>query len=495
MLSERLFFLTKFGFVYTGSDEMIFWQAATDYMNGIFHEPFFYGQNYNFMLEALVAVPFLKLGIPYHYTFPIVSSILALFPFIFFATILYKKSYYIESFVFLIIPLTMPVEYNILTSITRGFVSGLFFTGFLIYPLLYPTKKISYFMSGICIALGYIFNPNSLVFSIPIGMFLLLNNFKTPLFYIINILCAALILYLQFLSQQFYVNHPDYNVCGMWSLKYSFNLLLDDIKHLDTIFTYLNPIIWNWGWLSLIILLIAGIYLLKNNRQYGISIITGIIFIIFTLGINKVNDGINIIFFSIPRMFLGIPLFLSLGFFYCKIFLPVTDNFWKHSLILIGVIFFFIKISISPLIIKEHTSHEISSCILEKKISALCEECDNISSISNSYDIELIIFLPDWKYNVPYMEFYNYGCPLIEKNFKKTLLRVYEKRTWVYLEEKKSIRKNILLYGYADRNLLSENTCFEIISDNPQITVIKNNILNTEDLLKKLNITLKRNAY
>ena len=93
------------------------------------------------------------------------------------------------------------------------------------------------------------------------------------------------------------------------------------------------------------------------------------------------------------------------------------------------------------------------------------------------------------------MEFYNYGCPLIEKNFKRTLLNVYEKRTWVYLKEKKSIRKNILLYGYVDKKLLLQYTEHEIISENPQITIIKNNNFITETFLNNLNIKLKRNSY
>ncbi|HQI46269.1 MAG TPA: hypothetical protein PLC59_09445 [Bacteroidales bacterium] len=495
LIVERFVFLLKFGFVYTGSDDMIFWQAATDYMQGIFHEPYFYGQNYNFMLEAFLAIPFLKLGMDYNFTFPIVTNIITLFPFILFAFVLYRKSYFIESFVFLIIPLTMPVEYSILTTITRGFVSGLFFISFLIYPILYPTKKKSFFIFGICASLSYIFNPNALIVAVPIGIYLFLNNYKSPLFYIINIVCSTPILYIEYLAKQFYEIHTDYKVCWMWKLEYSFKQLFYDLKHLDNVFSYLNPIIWNWGWLSLLILLFAGFYLIKFDKTKGISVFVSVIFIFFTLGINKVNDSMGIIFLSIPRMFLGIPLLLSITFLWSRKYLTCSEKAFKYSFVFIAVIFFFLKIYISPFIIEEHVNLKPDSGIAIKKISSLKDECSELAEHAEDYNIDLIIFLPDWQINVPRMEFYNYGCPLIEKNFKRTLLNVYEKRTWVYLKEKKSIRKNILLYGYVDKKLLLQNTEYEIISENPQITIIKNNNFITETFLNNLNIKLKRNSY
>jgi len=57
VIISRILTLTEFSFKYTGSDDVIFWQTAMDYSKGIFHEPFFYGQNYNYALESIIAVP------------------------------------------------------------------------------------------------------------------------------------------------------------------------------------------------------------------------------------------------------------------------------------------------------------------------------------------------------------------------------------------------------------------------------------------------------
>ena len=47
---------------YASDDLTVVWMAARDYAQGIFHEPFFYGQDYGVMLEALLAAPFVRLG-------------------------------------------------------------------------------------------------------------------------------------------------------------------------------------------------------------------------------------------------------------------------------------------------------------------------------------------------------------------------------------------------------------------------------------------------
>src|SRR5690554_1879051 len=61
---NRFLILKLFNLEYVGSDDLIFWQAAVDYAQGIFHEPFFYGQDYNFALEAILAAPLINWGVP-----------------------------------------------------------------------------------------------------------------------------------------------------------------------------------------------------------------------------------------------------------------------------------------------------------------------------------------------------------------------------------------------------------------------------------------------
>ncbi|MBK8339964.1 MAG: hypothetical protein IPK99_08175 [Flavobacteriales bacterium] len=78
---DRMRLLAVFGFTCTGIDDALMREMARDYGQGLFREPYMYGQNYNPMLEALVGAPFVRLfGHPW-IVMPIVTSVLALIPY------------------------------------------------------------------------------------------------------------------------------------------------------------------------------------------------------------------------------------------------------------------------------------------------------------------------------------------------------------------------------------------------------------------------------
>jgi len=67
------------------------WHALKDFANGHFYEPRFYGQAYNTMLESLIAVPLFIAGIEANFALPIITSLLAIFPFVLISFFFYKK--------------------------------------------------------------------------------------------------------------------------------------------------------------------------------------------------------------------------------------------------------------------------------------------------------------------------------------------------------------------------------------------------------------------
>jgi hypothetical protein len=80
------------------------WLGAKDYSNGIFHEPRFYGQDYNTMLESLFSVPFLLLGFKVQLVLPLITSILTLFPFIIISFFTFVKKSNFAALFMLCIP-------------------------------------------------------------------------------------------------------------------------------------------------------------------------------------------------------------------------------------------------------------------------------------------------------------------------------------------------------------------------------------------------------
>ena len=109
--------LQSFGFEYTESDQAIMWQGLQDYSNGNFYEPRFYGQAYNSSLEAFCAVPLYKLGVSPHIALPFITSVFTLLPFIGISIYSYLKKNKFIALVILSIPLLMPIEYDMITTL------------------------------------------------------------------------------------------------------------------------------------------------------------------------------------------------------------------------------------------------------------------------------------------------------------------------------------------------------------------------------------------
>ena len=118
------------------------WLGAKHYSQGLFYEPRFYGQDYNTMMEALFAVPFIKMGMPVYYAVPLATHLIALVPFLFTAIYLFLKQKKEAAVFVLAVLLCMPTGYDIMNAIPRGFVTGIFFTSLFIINVLNPKQYV-----------------------------------------------------------------------------------------------------------------------------------------------------------------------------------------------------------------------------------------------------------------------------------------------------------------------------------------------------------------
>ncbi|MBL7933777.1 MAG: hypothetical protein JNL60_17875, partial [Bacteroidia bacterium] len=160
--------------IYTDSDQPNMWLAAVDFSEGRFYEPRYYGQAYNTNMEALFAVPLLWLNVPVYYALPVVTHLIALFPLFFIGLYLYAKKRVWNAAIILGLSLCFPLGNDMLSSLPRGFVTGLFFIGFFVTSMLEPRKLSFVFINTLLAVLAFFASPNTLLVSAPFLFFLFL---------------------------------------------------------------------------------------------------------------------------------------------------------------------------------------------------------------------------------------------------------------------------------------------------------------------------------
>jgi hypothetical protein len=298
---------------------------------------------------------------------------------------------------------------------------------------------------------------------------------------------------MEYFAKRFYIIHKEFQVHTMWKLEFSSNKLFENLDHLDKFYSYFTPLFWSMGGLIVFIIFLTGIFLLKKDWKKGVSVILGVLFIIIVLGVNKVNDNFDNIFLSSTRMFLGIPLFMGVVFFWCRDMLKISDTSLKYGLMVLAITTFCIKSSLFSLVIKEHTAISKDSPIAIRNINDLKCHCSDIGSIAKSNNVSLVIFVPNAMINAASMEFYNYGCPQLVNDFPQSMMNVFERRTWVYNKEASSVENNVLLYGYEIDAATSKSFVNSEVISLGNITIIKGNKMKTDALLKQLHLDFRRN--
>lgn len=479
VLIYRWLILKDFSFQITDSDQAIMWQGLKDYSEGHFYEPRFYGQAYNSFIEALLAVPLFKSGLQAHIALPIVSSALSLLPFIIISYLCFIKRSKLIGILILCIPLMLPVENAMLTSLPRGFVTGVAIAGAACFQIFYIHHRGAFVIGTFLHVLAFSVNTNAILISLPCILFLFLENKKNINFYIYSSLGALPALLIHVAAARFYILNPNYNL-HQFGLNYSLDVLLASFSHLDDFFNYNTPVAYSSGFLVLFFFLVISIYYYKKGFRHEAIITAGIPFLIlFTFGFNKVNEGIDSIFFHHSRMFLSIPVLLA---FSLSLHPPAFERKINYILLALPLYFFVEHLFNYPLIIQKRSISGNEERVIIAKTESILSDCKKINLICHALEVDLFVIS-----NHYYYDYFNYGCAVCEDDFPNTLRPAYERRTKRLLEDEKRIYRTILIVD-TNRDLNKEFDFVKKVPNHPELYLIKNNSAYTMDLLKKLNI-------
>lgn len=478
LICDRIITLIYFGYEFTDLDQVLMWNGLWDYSNGTFHEPFFYGQAYNYMLESLLAVPLYWCNIPAYIALPTVTTTLSIIPFIAIAYFFRQQKQHYWSLIALSLPVFLPIEYNLLTTISRGFVQAHLFIPVLFYPLFYPKKEknitILFLVAGICLVM----NMSSILFVMPLIGLSFYHNYSNISFYLKSILIVPFFI-LDFFSKQFYELHPERNIHVMLGLELDLKTFETSILNITDHFSYLFPIFSNWGVVYLLLLILIIIYAkYKSLNKLFIFNLIILTLLLITFSIPKVqtlyaNAGI---FFSRSRLYLILPLLsiVNLSFFsfnakktHCYLLLFLLVSFFSYKNITI-------QNKVDSII--QHSSFPIIN------INTLKERNNQLTTIikENKVDIVVNSNKSDWEYM---FDAYSLHSDILKNNYTSVLIKG-DRRTWLY---KKSMTYNtILLNGFNIEDSILNQLDYEIIGK--QRILIINNNNNISFTMKKLEL-------
>jgi hypothetical protein len=481
--------LRDFCFIFTDSDQLVLWDAANDMHHGIFHEPCFYGQAYNPLFEPLFAQPFIALGFPLQVALPLVSGILGFLPYFILGWFLFRRKKYISAAFAFALLLWLPIEFQVISSIPRGYIPATAFAAIGVCLGLFTKGRFRFFWFAFFSAFAFFTSENAVFLIVPAGIFLFLHQIKNPKFYIQSISGFVAALPLPLFVHWFYAVHPAYN---MHELEFTFDwdTFLENLGHTDLFFKDMTP---DQGHKLLIIIafyiLFASITFYKKNIKAAISILSGLVILMFVLSFDKTQDASESLFFSAARMFLSIPVSYILFCYWAEDSFSPATVYRKAGLGIISVLLIagFLSSLERNRYFQQHLFHysRKPDAIVEDWVSESKLFCDRTFELSKKYHSNLVI-IDNWMVHVNYM--------MAALNYPvKTLVPSYERRTWELQAEDTTTRDNFIYYPQDSTKMSKEivkNIHFQKIDDSPAY-LIQTGGRRAFDILKEMQVPVR----
>lgn len=484
VLLDRWLVLERFSFRYIDDDQTIMWNAAEEMAHGRFHEPFFYGQRYNTMLEGLLAVPLLWAGLGHERALPLVTASLALFPYFMLAALAYRDRRPVQTALILVVPIALPVEFGLVSSMPRGFVTGVCLASFSVVPL-FPQLRMLLAPCAFLATLAWTANPNAALLLAPV-LVLLAFRFRGDRRAWLHVAVGAIPgLALRHLANTFYDARPEYVVHREWPL--DFDLQRITLQAVDLLLGQATPFFWGHGGFLVLILLGLGAWLwTRRHREVAAFLLLSAVVLVAAIGVNKVNDGMPTVFYSWTRMFIGAPVLVVIALALVPELLP------RWSIGVVGLAsgaLLGLKVTRLPIVIEVQVHPAKEKNLHVMALQEVKTRCAKIHVVAMEEKADLLVL--GW---LPTKHMMNYGCPCLIDGFPETVQPDLDRRTWKLKELERVTIDRILLDGFdavafADRL----NGRIQVIeaSSAPPLLLITGPSMGTGDLLDSLGLGMR----
>jgi hypothetical protein len=448
-LNQRYRILKEFSFIYTDHDQALMWCAAHEFNAGKFHEPHFYGQNFNSMFEALLAVPLMKFNIEPPYAVPIATVFLALAPFLILAisSLIFRN--WLAAVFSLALFLALPLRFHMITSMPRGFTVGPAFAALsLLFPI-HSRSRQSACWFGFLSLISIILLRNSILIVLPAWIYWLFRAYKdrAQLIYFFSGILLGAGVYI--LSQSFYWLHPEY---AYWNekpgvmLEFDWQRLVKGFGNLELFYQNSLPIVFNQSIFFFLLpagVLAAAAYYRKWNLFF--PVLSVVLILAAVPGFARFYVGTESVFHSCSRFFLPIPVLLVLAVMWLENQHKAGAGFVKYRTLLITAVF------ILGMLAGIYNFRNLPSRVQEEiripQYWLSIGRVDRLYSLTEILDERLqenntsVVIMSD------YLDAYAYSA-LSKKRYLGILPPRIDRRTWLLKQEMDTVKETVAFLGF-----------------------------------------------
>ena len=452
-LFTRYQVLLDFAYVFIDLDQVLLWSAADEALKGRIHEPRFYGQAYNTMVEGLLGAPLVAGGFPYHIALPSVTSVLAFAPFVLLSLVSAHAGNRLSAFVIAALPVLLPLRYEMITSIPRGFVPGVFLAALACCLDLAKRTRARTFVFGLLLVLAVSANPNASIVALPVGLQYWIRRWKSAELYVWGGIGLLMGVVIHWLSVGFYYVNPAHLVytTSPDAMQFRIAALVEGMANVSRHFGDLVPVAsGNVAVLAIVFaLLLFALYRIGDRASF-VALLVGVLFALASLGFKRTHFGDESVFWPLSRMYLGLPILLAMGLVWLE-HGARTRLSWRPPawplLVLAGLVVSVAAwktANVGP-VVEANLELTNRASVMPLRVDRVEESCADLVSLASKTGSELVVFVNS-------LEVLAYGCEAVAGGRLRTLLVqhwVSERRTWRILEEVRRQPRNLLVHGVS----------------------------------------------
>ncbi len=435
LLVDSARILHSFSFRFTDGNQTVYWFAAQEFLHLHFREPFFYGQSYFSLFDALPTAVLEAAGLPPDVALPVAVEAMGLGSWLILAGVAWRRQRHTVALLAAGGPLLLTVPYGMLLA--QPYQNGLFLVAVAIAVMQFRATWLG-LPAGLLLAIAAILDPNSLLLSLPVLLWILLGRWRQWLYVGLLGVGLAAGAGVQELALEFYRLHPNWVLHPAPPYTWSSQHVLSGVSELAPHMRFMSLIFAPLPALVMPALAAEAIVLAYLRRLAPAAVAAlGVLLALGGLGLPKTSDGSDSVHFSLQRIYLAMPLLVVFVLMIGAPRRPAVKLLPTALVTAVILVTFGYREVILDSQINQYQVAPRPDYEGVRTVTFQRSRCAAIERFAQERNAELVVFTRD-----PASA---YACGALDYGRLQTLVPGYERRTWRLEEERSLARWSLLI--------------------------------------------------